>query len=555
MELSNLTVSNNGLLDPVFNSATKVYDLNLPISGNAVSVVPTVASGCGVETTVDVNGIPGNSGDTFGPTDMSLFNTVATITITVTSQWDSGINNVYTLSATRGVTTQEAYIKKDTAPDYSEHFGSATAMSGNTLVVGMPGANGDIGAAYVYTRDTTGTWSLQQVLSLVGIGTAGDNFGSSVAIENNTIVVGAIGAEGNIVAGSGAAYVFTRSGTLWNGPYPLTQDSSVSTGDNFGCSVAISSGTIAVGSCNQTDSGAVYVFVGSGSSWHQQAMLQAAHRASKDEFGYSVSITGDRIAVGVPQESSNSVGINHNPSSWTNALLSGAVYVFERSGSVWTVSAYIKASNAMAGNQFGSSVKVAGSYLVVGAPYENSNGIGIGGDQSQPLTITPETKALYNISSGAVYVFKYISNTWTQGTDGYVKASNPSAYAYFGSSLDGGVSNTSVLVVGAPGESSDLTGIQYGAYTISNTAASGSGAAYVFIKNETLNTDRAQLAYIKASNTDAGDSFGSAVACNGDVVVVGAPYEDSNATGINCSGVNCELDNSIDDSGAVYTFY
>ena len=277
-------------------------------------------------------------------------------------------------------------------------------------------------------------------------------------------------------------------------------------------------------------------------------MLKATHRWAGDKFGYSISITTDRLAVGVPYEDSDGREINVAPNNWTGATDSGAVYVFDRVGTTWTANTYIKASNSVAGNMFGFSIKVAGQYLAVGAPYEDSPCVGLS-------TNDPCQQSLTKVSnSGAVYVFTHNTGVWQQADKGYLKASNPSTNSYFGWSLDGGVSAVSTLIVGAPGESSDYTGIKYNSFATSNTNAPLSGAAYIFIKDEINNTDRRQLAYLKASNTDAADQFGMAVASNGDIFAVGAPYEEGNGTGVNCSG-NCQQDNSVEEAGAVYTFY
>ena len=569
LELSNLVVS-NGLLEPVFDSGTLLYDLNLPISsGSIVSVTPTVASGCAVEAQITVNGTDiVNSGNPSSPIAMQSFNTEIPITVQVSSTWSgyTGTSPTYTLNATRGITVQDTYIKS-TASATLSHFGKATAMSGDTLVIGMDVDNYNTGAVSIYTRDnSSGTWVLSQVLSG---NSSGDYFGSSVAIKGDTIVVGARGATG-YASGSGAVYLYTRnaSGTWTN--QTLRTGSNGAIGDNFGCSVAISStlSTIAVGACNKrsqspnvTNAGSVYVFTGSGNSWTQQTILQASIPRTGDEFGHSVSIgAGERIVVGVPFEDNKAQGVFTTfPSPlWITDGDFGAVYVFEKSGSLWNTSAYIKAGNAAAGNQFGFSVKAAGNYIIVGAPLEQSNCIGIGcinsgGNNNQ--TTNPV------IGSGAVYVYKYDSSWTQQAGDGYVKASNPSVNAYFGSSLDASVSTISMLVVGAPGESSALvsnfTGIGYDDYLKYNALATSSGAAYVFIKDESVPGSRRQLTYLKASNTDAGDEFGTAVTCNGDVVAVGAPNEQSNAIGINCSGQapNCQDNNSVNGAGAVYTFY
>ena len=166
---------------------------------------------------------------------------------------------------------------------------------------------------------------------------------------------------------------------------------------------------------------------------------------------------------------------------------------------------------------------------MVGAGAEASNATGIDGNQNNNDAQ----------SSGAVYVFVRDGDTWTQ--QAYIKASNAEAGDLFGTSvsLDG-----DTLVVGALGEDSNATGIDGDQ---NNNDASTSGAAYVFVRDGDTWT---QQAYIKASNTEAGDSFGTSVSLDGDTLVVGAWAEDSNATGIDGNQNN----NDAAYSGAVYVF-
>src|SRR5262249_31678405 len=156
-------------------------------------------------------------------------------------------------------------------------FGSAVAVSGNTIIVGAlnnaVGANTRQGSVYVFTRSGT-TWALQQKLN-ASDGLTSDQFGGAVALVGDTAVIGAkqnnFGATGN-----GAAWVFTRSGTTWTQQQKLTASDGSSL-DAFGNSVTINSNedTIAIGAPNDDeatagDRGSVYVFVRSGSSWSQQ---------------------------------------------------------------------------------------------------------------------------------------------------------------------------------------------------------------------------------------------------------------------------------------------
>ncbi len=166
--------------------------------------------------------------------------------------------------------------------------------------------------------------------------------------------------------------------------------------------------------------------------------------------------------------------------------------------------------------------------FVAGAIDETSTATGVNGDQSTGFA-----------STGAAYIFHRTGTTWTQ--QAYVKASNTDANDAFGISV--AVSGDTV-VVGAQREDGATTGLN-GDDT--DNTANGAGAAYWFVRTDTTWT---QQAYVKASNTDAVDLFGTAVAASGDTFAVSAQFEDSNATGVNGD----ESDNSSSNSGAVYVF-
>jgi hypothetical protein len=264
--------------------------------------------------------------------------------------------------------------------------------------------------------------------------------------------------------------------------------------------------------------------------------FKASNTGESDNFGNSVALSGDgnTLAVGAPGELSSATGINGDQGN-NAATNAGAVYIFTRIGSTWSQQAYVKASNTDAGDQFGRSVALSsdGNTLAVGAERERSNATGINGDQAD--NAFP--------SAGAVYVFNRSGSTWSQ--QAYVKASNTFAFNWFGSSV--ALSNDgNTLAVGARTEGSNATGINGDQ---ANNAFLNAGAVYVFTRS---GTTWSQQAYVKASNTGGGDFFGTSVALSGDgnSLAVGAPYEGSNATGINGN----QVDNSASFAGAVYVF-
>jgi hypothetical protein len=192
--------------------------------------------------------------------------------------------------------------------------------------------------------------------------------------------------------------VFVRSGVTWSQQAALLGSNFILFA-NFGSSVAISGDTVVVGALNDganaggvadgqhNSSGAAYVFVRSGVIWSQQAYLKASNVGNNstlsagDQFGCSVGISGDTLIVGAHFEDSNATGINGDGND-DSAAHSGAAYVFARSGVTWTQQAYLKESNTDAGDQFGTSVAISGDTIIVGANGEASNATGINGNQS-----------------------------------------------------------------------------------------------------------------------------------------------------------------------------
>ncbi|HYF64512.1 MAG TPA: FG-GAP repeat protein, partial [Herpetosiphonaceae bacterium] len=376
---------------------------------------------------------------------------------------------------------QEAYLKSGNV-GADDGLGYAVAVSGDTLVVSAPkedsGTTGvntipneaapQAGAAYVFVRSGA-TW-VQQAYLKAANAEKGDSFGFSVAIDGDTIVVGA------------------------------TQEDSATTGVNTTPNEAANG------------SGAAYVFVRSGTTWTQQAYLKASNAGPDDSFGVAVAVSGDTIVVGAYGEDSNTTGVNSTPN---NALsLAGAAYVFGRAGSAWTQQAYLKASNTGVNNRFsigslfGSSVAIDGDTIVVGA-YQEDNG----------TTDSDPTGAAHTV--GAAYVFVRTGATWSQ--QAYLKASNAGSEDYFAQSV---AISGDTIVIGANGEDSGATGVN----GHPNEEVSWSGAAYVFVRS---GVTWFQQAYLKASNTGETDVFGWSVAVDGDTIVVGANQEDSGTAGVN----------------------
>ena len=490
-------------------------------------------------------------------------------------------------SATTSTWSQQAYLKAANA-ESGDNFGTSVAISGNTMVVGTVGedsnettiTNGSsassdnsapgAGAAYVFVRSGS-TWTQQAYLKASNA-EAQDFFGTSVAISGDTIVVGvpdeasnettitngSSASADNSAPGAGAAYVFVRSGTSWSQQAYLKAPNAEA-GDNFGISVAISGDTLVVGAeaeaSNQTSitngatassdnlasgAGAAYVFTRSGSSWSQQAYLKAPNAEADDLFGHSVAISGDTIVVGANTESSNQTTITNGStaSSDNSASEAGAVYVFVRSGTSWSQQAYLKAPNAEVGDNFGGSVAISGDTIVVGAD----------GEDSPQTTITNGSTASADNSAagaGAAYVFVRSGSSWSQ--QAYLKAPNTNAGDNLGYSV---AISGDTIVVSAHQEESSQTTITNGSTASSDNSASEAGAAYVFVRS---GTNWSQQAYLKAPNANTDAVFGRSVAISGDTIVVGANEEDSNQTSIT-NGNTASADNSAFNAGAAYAF-
>jgi len=559
-----------GALSPTFAAGTTAYSLTLPAGTTTVTLTPSVAYPTRASITVD--GVALASGAASAPLTLGFAPRPVALTVTT----ESGATRTYTVVVGR----DSAYLKASNT-GANDWFGYAVALSadGSTLAVGAyledssaMGVGGDqanngardAGAVYVFTRAGS-TWSQQAYLKASNTD-AGDQFGVAVALsaDGSTLAVGAnqedsnaMGVGGdqadNSASQAGAVYVFTRAGSTWS-QQAYVKASNTDAGDFFGLAIALSAdgSTLAVGAFSEdssamgvggvqtdnsaTNAGAVYVFTRAGSTWSQQAYLKASNTDVGDEFGWAVALSADgsTLAVGAYLEDSNAMGAGGDQAN-NSASQAGAVYVFTRAGSMWSQQAYLKASNTGAGDYFGYAIALSadGSTLAVAALFEDSNATGVGGDQANNSAS----------QAGAVYVFTRAGSTWSQ--QAYVKASNTGASDRFGwavaLSADG-----STLAVGAYLEASNAMGA--GGDQADNSA-SAAGAVYVFTR---AGSTWSQQAYLKASNTGAGDRFGEAVAlsADGSTLAVGAFGEDSNAMGVGGDQAN----NGATDAGAIYVY-
>jgi len=351
-------------------------------------------------------------------------------------------------------------------------FGTTVSLDGDTALIGAPLGNGNevlSGSAYVFTRTGT-TWTQQQKL-IASDGIAFNEFGCSVSLSGDTALIGA--REWSSAPGFGSAYVFTRTGTTWTQQQKLIASDGAPM-DQFGNAVALSGDTALIGAPYDDDhgsvSGSAYVFIRTGNTWTQQTKLIASDGYTNDEFGKSVSLSGDTALIGAWMD--DALGTN-----------SGSAYVFTRTGTTWTQQQKLIASDGAPDERFGWSVFISGDTALIGAWLDDDNGA----------------------DSGSAYVFIRTGNTWTQQTK--LIASDGVAGDWFGSSvsLDG---DTALI----------------GAYKDDDNGQD-SGSAYVFIRTGTTWTQQQKLI---ASDGGAGDCFGKSVSLSGDTALIGAPYDDDN---------------------------
>ena len=458
------------------------------------------------------------------------------------------------------------------------------------------------GAVYVYVRQGD-DWIQQAYVKPSNTGQS-DHFGASVAIsrDGNTMAVSAhweasaaTGVNGNqgdeSIRQAGAVYVFTRTGSSWSQQAYLKASNTgrpgeggmPGDGDQFGYAVALSGdgNTLAVGAIaedsaaqqingdqkddSQASAGAVYVYSRTGTAWAQQAYVKGSHVETGDMFGFAVALNydGNTLVASAFDERGSGRGINVPHDNRANG--SGALYVFTRRAGAWTQDAYIKGSKTEATDQLGYSVAISddGNTIASGAGDEDCLTPGInppGCDNDSP----PLGAA--NIWVGAAYVFVRTGVGTSVGTgtvwseQAFIKANNARPYNSFGVKLAlSGDGNT--LAVASYVEDYGGRGIRppdpqpflivdhLDPWRERQNQAIESGAVYFFTRAGTAWTQRA---YIKGSNTDAGDEFGSAVALNSDgrLLAIGAHNEDGNGRGLNGN----PADNRADDSGAVYVF-
>ena len=381
---------------------------------------------------------------------------------------------VLLVAVTPALAAQFALETKLTASDAAagDVFGaraSNTSLDGNTAIIGAyldDDAGNSSGSAYVFVKDETG-WSEQAKLT-ASDAAANDLFGQAVSIASSTVAIGSY-FDDDLGSHSGSAYIFRRSGTTWSEEAKLLPGDGAEA-DQFGFSISMSGNAVVIGAPFDddlgTDSGSAYVFRFNGTSWIQEAKLTTTDGAAGDWFGYSVSIDGDVVVAGA--YSADAAGVD-----------SGAAYVFRFDGTSWAQEAKLVGSLTNKNDILGFAVSNNVDTAVVGAI---KGGIG---------------------SRGESYVFRFDGSTWSE--EARLTASDGGSKDDFGASVD--VSGDKV-VIGAPR---------------ADDGVKRSGAAYVYSRTGTVWTEETKLF---ASDGAKNDFYGESVSISGIIVIVGSPRDD-----------------------------
>ena len=349
--------------------------------------------------------------------------------------------------------------------DY-DYFGVSVSVSGDNAIVGAcwdDDYGNDSGSAFIFKRDGT-AWIQQAKLTASDIAEE-YQFGSSVCINGDYAIVGACG-EANY---RGSAYIFKCDGSSWLEQAKLTASDGAAE-DGFGSRVSIDGDYAVVSSCHDDDngnnSGSAYIFKRDGIIWKQQAKLTASDGAIEDEFGISVSISGDYVVAGSFNDGDN--GSN-----------SGSAYIFKRDGTAWTQQAKLTASDGSIYDYFGISVCIAGDYTIVGAYCDDHD----------------------EDDSGSAYIFKRNGTAWTE--EAKLNASDGGGEDFFGVSvyIDG-----DYAIVGACGGNP------------------GIGSAYIFKRDVAAWEEQVKLT---ASDGAFEDYFGTSVSIDGSFAIVGSYGDDA----------------------------
>lgn len=283
--------------------------------------------------------------------------------------------SAYIFRRNEGLWRQEAKLLPEDGSMLDE-FGGSVSLSDDTALIG--GAGRGLGSVYVFRRNNDGVWE-QEAKLLPDDGPVFNGFGRSVSLSGDTALIGAY-TDNDCGYDSGAAYIFTRLDGVWTQRVKLLASDGAAW-DNFGYSVSLSGDTAMIGArADQNDNawaGSAYVFTRSGDIWTQQAKLLPTDGATRDYFGSCLSLSGDTAIIGTDRKDSR---------------YSDSAYVFARIGGVWTQQAKLLPTDGSIRDHDVLSVSVSGDTALIGASTEWDNGV----------------------RYGLAYMFSHSGGVWTQ---------------------------------------------------------------------------------------------------------------------------------------------
>jgi len=385
----------------------------------------------------------------------------------------SGSAYIYKKSASRWESGNE--IAKLTASDSEayDEFGYSVNIDGNNIVVGAKRNGG--GSAYVFSKPVD-EWitGIETAILTASDNVNGDYFGSSVSISNDQIAIGAYGDDDN-GSSSGSVYLYEKPMEGWinNSENSKIIATDGLESDYFASSISISGSKLIVGAMysdeNDDNNGSVYLYEKDLNEWSnssQNKIVQAEYTNINDYYGTTVSNNGEYSIIGSPGYKNNT----------------GCAYVVHHKGNKWETVAKLTSSDSAVDDEFGCSVDIYGDYVVIGATGDNDNSSGS--------------------KSGSAYVFKKPETGWEDMTEtAKLTATDAGIFGYAV-----GISGN-YIVVGAKRDQDNIIGV---------------GSAYVYEKPISGWVDMTETAKLSATSIDINDMFGTSVDISGDYIVVGA---------------------------------
>ncbi len=305
--------------------------------------------------------------------------------------WESGSAYIFKRDAEGGWLQQAKLTADDGSVD--DRFGISVSISGDYAIVGAWGDNSYAGSAYIFKRDAEGGW-LQQAKLTADYGEAGDYFGYSVSISGDYAVVGAYGdgyfmlgpsGEDEYAWMAGSVYIFKRQGSSWVQKVSL-RSSDVESSDYFGEAVAINGDYLIVGAYGDDDegenTGAAYVFTRSGSNWTEQGKITADDAEAGGFFGYSVSISGDHAIVGA-----------YGCGEWEDGLGAAYLFKRE-GGNWTQQAKFTGNSDPQDYDRYAESVSINGTWAIVGAHGDDSGGTNAGAVYFYDISASPSVNII-----------------------------------------------------------------------------------------------------------------------------------------------------------------